>query len=264
MCAKHLRTVRCGCLVVMPPRSVRPQTGRQRLHHGQETVFRRCEQAIRTWWAPVVQDAVNAGISDPRSARGERARTGRSPSGGRASARCWPHCSCGAGRVVPTEQLVDELYGAEPPKTATASLHNSVVALRKALGPDVLVTRPPGYVLAVSPTRSTRGGSSSCWRTRGALPGRAPLAAPPRARALARPTARRVRVRRLGAGRDPPARRAAPRRERGADRRGRRARPPGRRRPRARDPRRRGSAARTAVRAADARALSRPVARRTR
>ena len=49
-----------------------------------------------------------------------------------------------AGRVVPTEQLVDELYGAEPPKTATASLHNSVVALRKALGPDVLVTRPPG------------------------------------------------------------------------------------------------------------------------
>ena len=45
---------------------------------------------------------------------------------------------------------MDELYGAEPPKTATASLHNSVVALRKALGPDVLVTRPPGYVLAVS------------------------------------------------------------------------------------------------------------------
>jgi DNA-binding SARP family transcriptional activator len=55
-----------------------------------------------------------------------------------------------AGRVVPTEQLVDELYGSEPPKTATASLHNCVVALRKALGPDVLVTRPPGYVLAVS------------------------------------------------------------------------------------------------------------------
>jgi DNA-binding SARP family transcriptional activator len=55
-----------------------------------------------------------------------------------------------AGRVVPTEQLVDELYGAEPPKTATASIQNSVVALRKALGPDVLVTRSPGYVLVVS------------------------------------------------------------------------------------------------------------------
>jgi DNA-binding SARP family transcriptional activator len=56
-----------------------------------------------------------------------------------------------AGRVVPIEQLVDELYGAEPPRTATASIQNSVVSLRKALGPDVLVTRPPGYVLAVSP-----------------------------------------------------------------------------------------------------------------
>src|SRR5688500_7072304 len=55
-----------------------------------------------------------------------------------------------AGRVVPTEQLVDELYGADPPRTATAALQNAVVALRKALGPDVLVTRPPGYVLAVS------------------------------------------------------------------------------------------------------------------
>ncbi|HET9287079.1 MAG TPA: BTAD domain-containing putative transcriptional regulator [Gaiella sp.] len=56
-----------------------------------------------------------------------------------------------AGRVVPTEQLVDELYGAEPPPTATASLQNAVVALRKALGPDVLVTRPPGYLLAIAP-----------------------------------------------------------------------------------------------------------------
>ena len=36
-----------------------------------------------------------------------------------------------AGRVVPTEQLVDELYGAEPPKTATASLQNSVAALQE-------------------------------------------------------------------------------------------------------------------------------------
>ena len=56
-----------------------------------------------------------------------------------------------AGHVVPTEQLVDELYGAEPPKFATASLQNSVAALRKALGPELLVTRAPGYLLAVSP-----------------------------------------------------------------------------------------------------------------
>jgi DNA-binding SARP family transcriptional activator len=56
-----------------------------------------------------------------------------------------------AGRVVPTEQLVDELYGETPPKTATTAVQNAVVALRKALGPDVLVTRSPGYVLDVSP-----------------------------------------------------------------------------------------------------------------
>jgi DNA-binding SARP family transcriptional activator len=54
-----------------------------------------------------------------------------------------------AGHVVPTEQLVDELYGSNPPPNATASLQNGVVALRKALGPDVIVTRAPGYVLAV-------------------------------------------------------------------------------------------------------------------
>jgi DNA-binding SARP family transcriptional activator len=54
-----------------------------------------------------------------------------------------------AGRVVPSEQLVDELYGEEPPKTATTSVQNAVVALRKALGPDVLATRPPGYVLQI-------------------------------------------------------------------------------------------------------------------
>jgi DNA-binding SARP family transcriptional activator len=54
-----------------------------------------------------------------------------------------------AGRVVPTEQLVDELYGEDPPKTATTSVQNAIVALRKSLGPDVLVTRPPGYALQI-------------------------------------------------------------------------------------------------------------------
>ena len=54
-----------------------------------------------------------------------------------------------AGRVVPIEQLVDELYGEDPPKTATTSVQNAIVALRKALGPELLVRRPPGYVLQV-------------------------------------------------------------------------------------------------------------------
>src|SRR5687767_353856 len=56
-----------------------------------------------------------------------------------------------AGRVVPTDRLIDLLWGEEAPKTATASLQNSVGRLRRALGSDVLETRAPGYVLSVEP-----------------------------------------------------------------------------------------------------------------
>ena len=54
-----------------------------------------------------------------------------------------------AGRVVPTEQLVDELYGAEPPRTATTSLQNGIGQLRRLLGAETVLTRAPGYVLDV-------------------------------------------------------------------------------------------------------------------
>ena len=57
----------------------------------------------------------------------------------------------GAGQVMPTERLVDLLWGEEAPKTATTSLQNSISRLRKELGPDVLQTKPPGYVLRVEP-----------------------------------------------------------------------------------------------------------------
>ena len=54
-----------------------------------------------------------------------------------------------AGRVVPTDRLIDLLWGEQAPKTATASLQNAIGRLRKALGSDVLETRSPGYVLSV-------------------------------------------------------------------------------------------------------------------
>ena len=54
-----------------------------------------------------------------------------------------------AGEVVAADRLVDELWGEQPPKTATTSLQNFVSQLRKLLGPNVLVTRPPGYVLEI-------------------------------------------------------------------------------------------------------------------
>ena len=52
-------------------------------------------------------------------------------------------------RVVPTERLVDELWGEEAPARATKALQVYISQLRKALGPERLVTRPPGYELRV-------------------------------------------------------------------------------------------------------------------
>jgi DNA-binding SARP family transcriptional activator len=56
-----------------------------------------------------------------------------------------------AQRVVPTDRLIDLLWGEQAPRTATASLQNGVGRLRRALGPEVLQTRSPGYVLRVEP-----------------------------------------------------------------------------------------------------------------
>ena len=71
-----------------------------------------------------------------------------------------------AGRVVPTDRLIDLLWGEEAPKTATASLQNPIGRLRKALGSDVLETRPPGYLLSVELIRSMPAASRSPWRMR--------------------------------------------------------------------------------------------------
>jgi DNA-binding SARP family transcriptional activator len=54
-----------------------------------------------------------------------------------------------AGRVVSTDRLIDVLWGEHPPATAATSLQNLVSQLRKLLGPDVLVTKPPGYRLEI-------------------------------------------------------------------------------------------------------------------
>jgi YVTN family beta-propeller protein len=56
-----------------------------------------------------------------------------------------------ANRIVPTERLIDGLWGDSPPETARSALQVYVATLRKALGPDgtLLRTEPPGYVLDV-------------------------------------------------------------------------------------------------------------------
>src|SRR5215213_8113219 len=61
------------------------------------------------------------------------------------------------GQVVSVDRLVDELWGERPPPTAKDALHNAVSQLRKALGAELLLTRAPGYELAVEPEHTDLG-----------------------------------------------------------------------------------------------------------
>jgi DNA-binding SARP family transcriptional activator len=55
-------------------------------------------------------------------------------------------------QVVSTDRLIDELWGAEPPRTAANALQYHVSQLRRALAPhEVIVTQAPGYVIRVGP-----------------------------------------------------------------------------------------------------------------
>jgi DNA-binding SARP family transcriptional activator len=59
-----------------------------------------------------------------------------------------------AGRVVPADRLVEDLWGEDPPGNPANTLQGRVSALRRALGPagaGVVATRPPGYLLQVDP-----------------------------------------------------------------------------------------------------------------
>jgi DNA-binding SARP family transcriptional activator/streptogramin lyase len=52
-------------------------------------------------------------------------------------------------QVVSRDRLIDELWGGQPPDTAATAIQVHVSQLRKALGPDVIVTQPPGYLIRV-------------------------------------------------------------------------------------------------------------------
>lgn len=64
-----------------------------------------------------------------------------------------------ANEVVSTDRLFEVLWGAQPPDTAANTLQTYVAHLRAVLEPErarreagrLLVTRPPGYVLAIEP-----------------------------------------------------------------------------------------------------------------
>jgi DNA-binding SARP family transcriptional activator len=61
-----------------------------------------------------------------------------------------------AGQILPTAQLIDDLWGEQPPASAKSTLESYISRLRQVLstsGPDgpVLVTRPAGYMLDGAP-----------------------------------------------------------------------------------------------------------------
>jgi DNA-binding SARP family transcriptional activator len=51
--------------------------------------------------------------------------------------------------VVPSDRLVEALWGESPPATALTALHGHVSALRKLLGPERIETHPPGYRMRI-------------------------------------------------------------------------------------------------------------------
>ena len=55
--------------------------------------------------------------------------------------------------VVPTDRMIEAVWGEQPPRTALTSLQNSVSQLRKLLGPERIVTKAPGYALRLQDDR---------------------------------------------------------------------------------------------------------------
>lgn len=61
-----------------------------------------------------------------------------------------------AGRVVPGETLLEVLWGADPPRTATKALQTHISALRRAVGERAILTKGSGWVLAGADTDAAR------------------------------------------------------------------------------------------------------------
>lgn len=88
--------------------------------------------------------------------------------------------------TVSSDRLIDELWGERPPADAQTALQQHVSRLRKALEPHgVLVTRPPGYALEVTPEQiDLERFRALVERGRGELGGRPEAAAQTLRRAL--------------------------------------------------------------------------------
>ncbi|TDU76914.1 BTAD domain-containing putative transcriptional regulator [Streptomyces sp. KS 21] len=58
-----------------------------------------------------------------------------------------------ANRTLTAEELIQQLWGGEPPLTARKTLQGYIARLRKVLGADVVVSRASGYAIAIDGER---------------------------------------------------------------------------------------------------------------
>jgi DNA-binding SARP family transcriptional activator len=71
--------------------------------------------------------------------------------GGRKPRALLARLALDANRTVPVDRLVEDLWGEEAPASAAKMVQIHVSALRKALPPGVLLTRPGGYAFVAEP-----------------------------------------------------------------------------------------------------------------
>src|SRR4029079_13351531 len=55
------------------------------------------------------------------------------------------------GKVVAVDRLIEDLWAGRPPTFARNPLQNPVHQLRRALGSETILSRPPGYLLDLAP-----------------------------------------------------------------------------------------------------------------
>jgi DNA-binding SARP family transcriptional activator len=97
-----------------------------------------------------VPQSLGDGVPDPRPVRGVRGRAAGHPR--RAKQRALlALLVLRANEPVASDELVEALWGEQPPQTAPKALHGHVSALRKLLGAERIATKPPGYALRVDP-----------------------------------------------------------------------------------------------------------------
>ncbi len=75
----------------------------------------------------------------------------RCPVGGRTQLALLADLVLHSNEVVPAERLIDDIWGEDSSQTAATALRVNILRLRRAMPPDAIATRSPGYLVRVGP-----------------------------------------------------------------------------------------------------------------